>query len=377
MTFAWGASMRMNRLMAALGIIAAMWAGAPASWAQSGRPEIAGHWEGGFSCRAGPMGVSLTIEEAGAELRARFRFFPTRDNPRAPEGDVEMSGRFDRTVGSFELKPTRWIKRARGFNAGQMAGLLEGGKLSGQIRAAGCGGFTLVRAATPSVSPKQAAAAAADRGPVSLREAATLEQSCGVLLRWARQLKQEYPDIDLMHTPLNQVFPRAVNLYRDKYFVPVFGKPFVNTTPEWRRELQVSVVRKCSSVGDVGPALREFRYYIERPFNLPKGDFSFAQVSERLGQIALLETWADRVRAALPGIPETAEGFRQLQEYLDKGQKDLAALWPSERAEFVDKVRARQTELARRLVAQAAGGDRAGAALPRGRAGHCRPAPPV
>lgn len=234
-----------------------------------------------------------------------------------------------------------------------MAGLFEGGKLSGQIRAAGCGGFTLARAAAPSIPPAQAAAAVADSGPVSLRDATTLEQSCGVVLRWVRRLKQEYPDLDLMRTPLNQIFPRAANLYRDKYFVPVFGTPFLNTTPEWRRDLQVSVVRKCSSASDIGAALREFRSFIERPFNLPRGDFSFAEVSERLGKIALLETWADRVHAALPGIPETAEGFRQLQEYRDKGEKDLAALWPSERAEFLDRLRARQTELARALVAQA------------------------
>jgi hypothetical protein len=220
--------MRMNWLMAALGFIAAIGAGAP-SWAQSGRPQIAGYWEGGFSCKAGSMGVSLAIEEAGDELRARLRFFPTRNNPRAPEGEVEMTGRFDRTIGSFELKPTRWIRRARNFNAGQMAGLFEGGKLSGQIRAAGCGGFTLARAAAPSIPPAQAAAAVADSGPVSLRDATTLEQSCGVVLRWVRRLKQEYPDLDLMRTPLNQIFPRAANLYRDKYFVPVFGTPFLNT----------------------------------------------------------------------------------------------------------------------------------------------------
>ena len=63
-------------------------------------------------------------------------------------------------------------------------------------------------------------------GPASLAEAKSDEERRDVIIRWFNQLKEEYPDIDLHHTVLNEIYPKVLNLYEDDSFMPVFGKPF-------------------------------------------------------------------------------------------------------------------------------------------------------
>src|SRR5207249_1865536 len=71
-------------------------------------------------------------------------------------------------------------------------------------------------------------------GPVSLAAAKSEQERRDVIIRWFSRLKTEYPDIDLHHTVVDQVYPKVLNLFGDDAFVPVFGKPFDEMTADDR-----------------------------------------------------------------------------------------------------------------------------------------------
>jgi hypothetical protein len=316
---------------------------------------VAGTWEGRYACGQGPSGLRLSIERGqGSQIRATFQLYPVAENPRGPQGEFEMVGRFDSLVGSLELQPTRWIKPARGVRAVALEGLLadDGGNLKVRLRAPNCGDLVLVRAAAaaPSAQAPAPTVAQPTKGPTSLKEATTPEDRCRALITWASRLTEEYPNIDWQHTPMNKLFPLAMNLYRDRSFVPVFGMRYADMTPQYRQNLWISTIAKCNNMQSIRRQWIDYSHYIVRPFTGGAGDFGPANVTQLLQQAELVETWVDRVRTALPTIPETADGFTQIQGYIDKGGKDTATLWPSESTAFMATLRARQTAVARKLV---------------------------
>jgi len=321
--------------------------------------DIQGVWEGRYICRQGPTGLTLTIEGSDpSRLTARFKFYPVPENPRVPHGELEMTGKFDPRVGHFQFRPGRWIQRPRGYATVGLSGLLESsGRLTGRLPVSGCQAFTLSRAS--SAPSRQAATPAAPRRniPKSLSAARTLSDKCEVLLAWVARMKSEYPGLAPYRTSSTVLGPKIVNLYRNQFFVPVFGNPFDKTTESWRKGFFREVILACARSREGQPSYRDrfndYYTFFFRPFSLPRGWLSYADVSSKLAALRITEEWRRRVLKAAEDMHASAANLREIDSYLTQGRKDLSELWPSEKAEFKRKLVARKQTLAASLVATA------------------------
>jgi hypothetical protein len=263
-----------------------------------------------------------------------------------------MAGQYDPAIGSFALKPTRWVKQPRGIQAVPLDGLVtaDGKNLKGRLNARGCGDFLLVRGTGMSARLGGAAPPGVRlrTGGTSFKAARSTKEECDALLNWSSRIREEYPNLDPWHTQSNLLAEKVVNLYRDKYFVPVFGERFVDMSAASRKEVSTAT-NKCNRIPEVHAAF-PLDSQLGRAFRSEKGSFGGADIVQRLEQIALVETWGQRVVAALPTIPESPQGFAKIQEYLEKGKKDMTVLFPSEAQAFAATVQRRQAEVARVVV---------------------------
>lgn len=312
---------------------------AAASPQDSGR--IQGVWKGRYVCRQGSTGLTLTITGSNpSRLTARFKFYPLPSNPRVPSGEFELTGRFDPAVGDFSFTPKRWIKRPGGFSMIGLKGLIQnsGQELRGSITTRGCRQFELTRASGQAEQRVATAPSRPDSVPQSLLKAKSLGEECEALLAWLQRIRGEYPNLDLQRTVLGKIYPKAANLYRDEFFAPVFGRPYDQTTKEFRLKFHREVVRRCYGIIGNERRFRQrfaaFGPLLDKPFTSERGSFGYDQVAAAIAERRTLRGWMERTLAVAKTMPGTPEGFNRLDRYLRKGRPDLAALWPSETKEF-------------------------------------------
>jgi hypothetical protein len=109
--------------------------------------DLAGAWEGSYMCGQGETRLRLVITPDGKEgaLRAEFLFSAMRSNPNVPTGSYRLTGEISR-AGVFELRPQAWNVRPQGFDMVGLRGVIENGRLTGQITNPNCSWFRLARA---------------------------------------------------------------------------------------------------------------------------------------------------------------------------------------------------------------------------------------
>jgi hypothetical protein len=313
--------------------------------------SIQGAWEGRYVCQQGPTGLTLTISgDNPSQLRAIFRFYPVPENPRVPAGEAELTGSFDAAIARLQLKPGRWIKRPTGYNIIGLTGLLspDGESFQGAMDAQGCGAITLTRA-REGAPPVEASVQRRSPGkPRALASAANFAEQCEILSDWLNRLPAEYPDLDLGNTPVNKIEPLAANLYRDEYFVPVFGKAFDQFDAETLLRFHRDIVRRCYS--ETRGLFGSLRHYMDGPMNRARGNFGGAEVGSIIAARRVLRETMNRALEASQGFPATAESYDKLEQYANNAKRDYADLWPSEVKEFEEALAKARGALAKAIA---------------------------
>lgn len=129
---------------------------------------------------------------------------------------------------------------------------------------------------------------------------------------------------------MEHLTPRAVNLFRDEYFVPFFGKPYEKTTADERRSFYFSIRDGCAPA--VGSAERklfvDWDVVVQGAFVRPTTDI-VAGLAERRELLARMKALAQAQRDG------TRQGFERLHRDIAAAKIELVKLWPREQAELV------------------------------------------
>jgi hypothetical protein len=98
-------------------------------------------WVGVYYCRQqGVTGLTLTITQlSGKQMRAVADIYPNPTNPDVPSGALEMSGASDAAGHAVNLKATRWLRQAPGYDMADFFGEVSanGQLLTGALYASG------------------------------------------------------------------------------------------------------------------------------------------------------------------------------------------------------------------------------------------------
>lgn len=112
------------------------------------RSDIAGVWEGRYTCAQGVTGLTLTIEGRSENLTATFTFSSVPENPGVPTGEFTMTGEL-RCDGTVELEPGEWVERPNSsWSVVRLRGTYDSSEesITGSVyEAPECGGFEVAR----------------------------------------------------------------------------------------------------------------------------------------------------------------------------------------------------------------------------------------
>lgn len=189
----------------------------------------------------------------------------------------------------------------------------------------------------------------------ALQNATSSDQKCRLLIEWANRFGKEYPDalvstrsgIQLrMAASLNV---KALNLYRDEFFVPLFGLPYDEHRRDPRRlNLFKSPLSRCGSYP-------EWQTYRELALGVIDGAIPGASYGDRIEpeQIErsvisdrLRSRWKAKVMREIQTLSLTEAGYAQIEEWSKEGSRDLADFWPSEQRAFFEALREGRKRLA-------------------------------
>ncbi len=338
-------------------------AGVPLPGEPVGKPgNVAGVWQGQFTCGFSTVGVTLAIAPAGGqEVDARFKFYPLdqRDR-RVRHGEFALRGAFDKQTGEVVLRPTKWINQAQGHRLMGLRGVIaaDGTSIAGRLQDSQCGNVQITRIdLDPGAMPKpQTIGDFLAGAPETMAAAGTPEEKCAVWARWGSRFKTEYPNLNAMHVAIDQVMPKILNLYRDGIFRPFYGKTLAEITPDEAEGLR-NLLRGCPN--RVPATLRdELRQYFHSSLfagpivnivMLSQG-IQRPDIRPRVAALTAIRTWADRVLDSTGNLPANNASIEKLTTYLAKGDKDLKALFPSERKAFLATLEERRSALAAAML---------------------------
>jgi len=106
-----------------------------------------------------------------------------------------------------------------------------------------------------------------------------LGPSCEALAKWSKRFEQEYPDLDLRHTPLEKLYPLEAKLFMDEMFVPYFGKPYDQLSERTRQTIWRKPMRKCFTSSEYRGQFRWQRTMLHHSFEGKSASFTFAQIA--------------------------------------------------------------------------------------------------
>ena len=180
----------------------------------------------------------------------------------------------------------------------------------------------------------------------------TLGEQCELLLSWLGRIRTEYPNVDLQRTPINRLVPLFANIYRDEYFIPLFGTPYDRTDQADRLKFHREVIRRCYGViGNERAYARQFREFVwilDGPFLLNP---TFSTISNIVAARRELSDSMKRTLEESRTLPATPESFDKLEHYRASAKRDYEALFPSEVAQFEQVLAERKNALAKAFVA--------------------------
>jgi len=188
-------------------------------------------------------------------------------------------------------------------------------------------------------------------GGGSIGTAWTVDGKCQILLDWASQLQKEYPKMDLRHTVLGKIYRSgAANLFRDKYFVPVFGIPLDQMSKIHRNNIERSIFRTCQRDKEFSQPMSNYYYVISRPMTREIGSFSYTEVTSIIAEQRQTEKWVDQTLAGIKNLPSTEESFSQIADGINIGPTKMAKFWPSEVKNFISELESKRGLVAKDIL---------------------------
>lgn len=147
------------------------------------------------------------------------------------------------------------------------------------------------------------------------------------LTTWSERLEKEYPDIGQVGSIAHLVQPKLVNLLADKYFVPVFGKPFDQLSEEQRNKIdqQIDQCFKHTRYRD----RFTWHWVLQEPFQSNSNHLIYANL---LQSFKIQKSVREEYETAVLQLsqPGNMVSVQQLNSYIIKLQKDFSSLFPSE-----------------------------------------------
>jgi len=311
--------------------------------------EITGLYEGTLTSNKRQFFARLRLKRDGANDLSGLLDFSATASDAQPLGSFKLAGKFDPANNRFQLSSGGALTSSGGLILATANGNFDPTK--GEIRAQltpndGILELTRNREKTAELQAKGAEdMTRLSQGPVSLAEAKTEQERRDAIVRWFSRLKTEYPDIDLHHTVLDQIFPKVLNLFGDDAFVPVFGKPFDEMTADDRNYIKL-MFRRLFTGPQTRNLLDGFGDFLERPFVLPHGSFSYADVAPQLAFRRTVRKQWHEMMDRLKTLSSTSADYEQLLALEKKGNEPFHDLWPSEFRQFQEGVESTKHRIA-------------------------------
>lgn len=194
----------------------------PASHTNS---SITGEWAGTVKCsRNRGLDINLRITSNSGGLAATMETYGAK----TLLGKVwthKLVGRYEAGSGSYLFVPVRHSRGPRGISKGfSFIPSGNGKRARGKVLKDQCQSFSVKRITANSTSRRSTTARPSNGG--SYFAANGTEQKCKEILKWAQRIDREYPRFDMMRTSMGKVYSKAVLLFADNNFVPVFGQPY-------------------------------------------------------------------------------------------------------------------------------------------------------
>ncbi len=142
-------------------------------------------------------------------------------------------------------------------------------------------------------------------------DAAQLSGRCEKLLKWSQQLEREYPDKDLYRIPMNELQVMAVPLFSDSAFIPYFGKPYDQFSPDERQKYWMETMSKCFTSSQHRSAFTWQRNLLvssfqARPLPVP---LAAEQLVPAIAALRQARSDLARMNAEIAALPATAENL--------------------------------------------------------------------
>lgn len=312
--------------------------------------EITGLYEGHYITNKRQFALELNLSrESGTNSVSAVFTLSTGGAGSQTLGSYKLKGELNTATHEFDLKPGQWIGSSGGFKQVGLRGVFDPatGKLQGEANPEK-GTFEVTRneQKTAELQAKTLAEAKKfEAAPVAFAEARSDDERRMVIVRWFSRLKKEYPDLDLHHTVLDKIYPKTLNLYCDPDFAPVFGKPFDSMTADERKYVMQSL-RRLFNGRETRDLLDGFGDFLGRPFSLPQGSFSYADVAPQIAfRRGLSKKWQQSIER-LKQLPGSSDAFNEIAALKKEGEETFADLWPSQLKEFLDTVEATRHRIA-------------------------------
>jgi hypothetical protein len=174
--------------------------------------------------------------------------------------------------------------------------------------------------------------------------ARSIDEKCQAIYEWASEFKDDYSV--RYKEPLNADIADVANLYRDKYFVPVFGFTYDSSNVQRLERVTHDVLPPCYGVGKPRKAsivskMARFQYFLDRGF--PFNEKIASTITER----RKIERWMQEVLDYTKHLAPTRENLQDLEEYVWAARRDVSMMWPSEQQEFLDQLEERLAALSK------------------------------
>ncbi|MFN0119991.1 MAG: hypothetical protein ACKV2V_05770, partial [Blastocatellia bacterium] len=186
-----------------------------------------------------------------------------------------------------------------------------------------------------------------------LSKASGNEAKCRVLVQWVNRAYQEYPNTTLDAMTVSRRFDVFVNLFRDQEFAPIFGRPYDQTTKEWRLETYQKEIQPCLQL-----VPRDKQFAPVLPFApMMQGGFNYGS-SGRFDPVTIFAALKERRRErqrldqllAQP-VPTTLPSYQTIEGQI----RSLAAynpMWPGELRATREGLQTRLHNLGQQIVTQ-------------------------
>ncbi len=159
--------------------------------------------------------------------------------------------------------------------------------------------------------------------------ASSLSGKCRVLDQWLGQFEKEFPSTGLKHLNSKPGFmPKFANLFRDKYFIPVFGSSYNPAPNDSKDNLLKKVMKQCSGI-------KKYIKVLQGTFGKGYNRYMWSkQIKNAITIHKTQERWIKDTLATIQTAQPTLKNFETLRNFSSEGENHVFALWPSEQENF-------------------------------------------